>query len=237
MRWVVDEDQDRFVEAHGTASSGSTGLEVVPPRRPPHRTARGVLWWGGWLLLILALAGLYAPYVMSWQPPVLLIGDTVVWWRDLVLVIVLADAACWIASFVLWASGQHTSSRSVVSKVASAVVGFMSVTAVAVTGLALLATAYSLSAVQDRVLDPASPGGCRIVVRQTEGFIVTPTRGDVYLAVPGSVVLQPTATSWSPPTPGGFDRLNAGTWSLAWDGANADLHLWGQDARIACPTQ
>jgi hypothetical protein len=237
VRQVVDEEQDRFVEVRGTASSGSTGLEVVPPKRPLHRTARGVLWWGAWLLLFLALAGLYVPYVTSWQPPVLLIGDTVVWWRDLVLVIVLTDVACWIASFVLWVSGERTPSGSVVGKVASAVVRFMSVAAVAVSGLALLAAAYSLSAVQDRVLDPASPGGCRIIVRQTEGFIVTPTRGDVYLAVPGSVVLQPTATSWSPTDPGGFDRLTAGTWSLTWDGANADLHLWGQDTRIACPVQ
>ncbi|MCI1210556.1 MULTISPECIES: hypothetical protein [Bifidobacterium] len=210
----------------GSAKSGQARYRLTARSRFWHQA----LWWGG---LTALLAAAMIGYGIGWRSiPPLLIGTAIVppsLWEYALLAVSLG---CWLAAGVLrLADAGRIRPAAIITTIAGLICMFP------LLGFTWLTADYGY-----RILPPESTGGCRVVAASAP--MLSGTAGDVFIADPGSIVLQRVRTSWwsywwsNDNSENGYNPINAGDWSLRWNGDQGRLQIrFGPTTMLTCPHQ
>lgn len=229
-----------------TGSSPAGDVRAPAGRTAPHRTSRRgrAVWWSGVALLAGAALIDWNAGAADWpSQPLLLFSRLVIQGGTFLLaafglgvVLVFLSAARWLWSWSDPGAGTTPSPgsgdrvRPSRWRTAWTVVRRIAVIATSTTLVLAsipLAGLLWLASSRYHVLAPTGPGGCRVVVEQVRGAMWD-SYGRIYLADPGTIRLRDSGDEWSGEGGVGYDPIDAGTWSLRWDGAVAELDIWGQ---------
>jgi hypothetical protein len=194
------------------------------------RSISTVLWWvglAGFALPLLVITG------MTPMRPVRVVAGIVVESSVLVVVVgAVISALCWISWLLIVRAvrrsvtgGNHSDAGSSPRPLAISMLRRLRAVFIAAV---MVAGVYCITfSDRYRVLEPASARGCLIVVSREPGEIFD-AAGKIYLLNAGSGLPVDTGGRWFVSNRPDADPIKDGTWSLRWDGDNAQLRIWSK---------
>jgi hypothetical protein len=143
-------------------------------------------------------------------------------------VLLIGAIGCWVAVWLFWVRQSSPRILGFFGWLRALTAGFGSISA-SIIGITALFLVGVVMVNQDyKVLAGRSPDGCTLVRYQGD------TSADVFIKKPGSPKLIKTGAEYRISD---SDPIEAGDWSLTWDGPVGKLTVGDQQFQVTCPTE
>ena len=172
-----------------------------------------------------------------------ILGNTVFSLGRVVLIVLIFGVACWrLAPFLILVRDTPTPHQAfrhpqqhTVFVVLATITSILALPVLALTG-GLDALIFNVGPAETHILQPASPGNCRIIIAPEMIPLGHGHNQQGYLAMPGSRILEPIHNmvyEYDTPT---TDLFTTDEWSLTWAGGNGTLKVGPfLDTTATCP--
>ncbi|MDR0286046.1 MAG: hypothetical protein LBI33_14340 [Propionibacteriaceae bacterium] len=215
------------------AADAADTRRVSTEHRIRRMIGRPVLWWWLGFAAFVGQVAIFNKWDVGYRVHPVLVFGVVVAIKSVLVWSGVIGGVFWLVSAMLlglnWVQlngGEGPTPRQVATNVlrvvATIIVMMLSVPAF------LMAWAWDEEYV---VLDPVGPGGCTLVAHVVPAEMSgAATRGSLFGAMPGGLVLRPLGWDWS----SAIDPVGSGDWSLEWTGNDGVLRVGSQDTTVHC---